>query len=157
MLNYHWPLTSAGSLSQLPEMLTYHWPLTLLSQSPGMLNSYWLSGIQFQSSRMLNYHWWKTQAASPCADEAATSWEACERRLVAADFLDFLKVQGRSGRSVIEWEEEWGHVPNSDTSPNVAGSHHPLVRPHTRDNIGGSLRRGGRGRQTVIATKSLVA
>ena len=106
MLNYHWPLTSAGSLSQ----------------SPGMLKSYWLSRIQFQSSRMPNYHWWKTQAASPYADEVITSWEACERRLVAAYFLDFLKVKGRSGRRDIEWEEERGHVPNSDTSPNVAGS-----------------------------------
>ena len=44
--------------------------------------------------------------------------------------LDFLKVQGRSGHHGIEWEEERGQEPNSDTSPKAAGSHHPLVRPH---------------------------
>ena len=89
---------------------------------PGMLNSYYLSRIQFQSSKMRNYHWSKTQAASPDADEAVTSGEACERRLVAAYFLDFLKVQGRSGHHGIEWEEERGQGPSSDTFPKVAGS-----------------------------------
>ena len=79
---------------------------------------------------MLDFHWPKAQAASLYANEAVTSVEACERHLVAAYFLDFLKVQGRSGHHGIEWEEERGQEPSSDTFPKAAGSHHPLVRPH---------------------------
>ena len=79
---------------------------------------------------MLDSHWWKNEAASSYADEAVTSLEVCERRLVAACSLDFMKVQGRSGHHGIEWKEERGQEPNSDTSPKAAGSHHPLVRPH---------------------------
>ena len=115
--NSYWPLTSAGSLRWLP----------------GKPNSYWLmtqAGSLGQPRGMLSFHWWKTQAAFADADEAVISSEACERRLGAAYFPDFLKVQGRSGRRGIEWEEERGHVPNSDTFPTVVGSHHPLVRPH---------------------------
>ena len=115
--NSHWPLTSAGSPRWIP-------------REP---NSYWLvtqAGSLSQLCGMLNFHWLKAQAAFPYADEAATSVEACERRLVAAYFLGSLKVQGRSGHHGIEWEEERGQGPSSDTFPKVAGSHHPLVRPH---------------------------
>ena len=89
------------------------------------------AGLLGQPRGMLSFHWWKTQAVSADADEAVTSSEACKRPLGAAYFPDSLKVQGRSGRCGIEWEEERGHVPNSDTFPTVVGSHHPLVRPHT--------------------------
>ena len=41
---------------------------------------------------------------------------------MAAYFLDFLKVQGRSGHHGIEWEEERGQEPSSDTFPKAAGS-----------------------------------
>ena len=47
---------------------------------------------------MLNSHWLTAQAAFLYADEAATSVEACESRLVAAYFLGSLKVQGRLGQ-----------------------------------------------------------
>ena len=115
--NSHWPLTSAGSPSWIPREL----------------NSYWLvtqAGSLSQPRGMLNFHWLKAQAAFPYADEAVTSVEAGERRLVAVYFLGFLKVQGRSGHHGIEWEEERGQEPSSDTFPKMAGSHHPLVRPH---------------------------
>ena len=88
------------------------------------------AGSLGQPRKNLSFHWWKTQAASAYADEAVTSLEACERRLGAAYFPDFLKVQGRSSRRGIEWEEDRGHVPSSDTFPTVVGSHHPFVRPH---------------------------
>ena len=101
-----------------------------LGQPRGMLNFHWVTGSRFQSSRMLNCHWWKTGAASPYADVAVTSSEGCERRLGVAYSLDFLKGQGRSGHRGIEWEEERGHAPRSDTFPTVVGPHHPLVRPH---------------------------
>ena len=107
--NFYWPLTSSGSP---------HWLL-------GKPNSYWLmtqAGLLAQPRGMLSFHWWKTQAAFAYDDEAVTSLEACERRLGAAYFPDSLKVQGRSGRHGIEWEEEWGHVPSSDTFPTVVGS-----------------------------------
>ena len=74
---------------------------------------------------MPNYDWWKTQAASPYTDMAATSLEAGERRLGVAYFLgyyNFLKGQRRSGHHGIEWEGEQGHVPRSDTSLTAVGS-----------------------------------
>ena len=107
--NSHWPLILAGSLC---------WTL-------GELNSHWLvtqAGSLSQPCRMLNSHWLIAQAASPYADEVATSVEACERRLVAAYFLGFPKVQGRSGHRGIEWEEGRGQEPSSDTFPKAAGS-----------------------------------
>ena len=106
--NSHWPLTSAGSPRWIPREL----------------NSYWLvtqAGSVNQPCGMLNFHWLKSQAAFPYADEAATSVEACERRLVAASFLGSLKVQGRSGHHGIEWEEERGQGPSSDTFPRWQG------------------------------------
>ena len=78
---------------------------------------------------MLSFHWWKTQATFAYTDEAVISSEACERRLRAAYFPDSLKVQGRSGRRGIEWEEERGHVPNSDTFPTMVGSQYIYVTP----------------------------
>ena len=117
VVNSHWPLTSAGSLCWIPGEMDFYWPVTQagsLSQPRGTLNS----------------HWWRVQGASLYADEAVAFWEACERRLGAAYFPDFLKVQGRSGPRGIVWEKERGQEPNSDTFPRVAGSHHPLVRPH---------------------------
>ena len=107
--NSHWPLTSAGSLRWIP-------------REP---NSYWLvtqAGSLSQPCGILNFHWLKAQATLSYADEAATSVEACERRLVSAYFLGSLKVQGRSGHHSIEWEEERGLGPSSDTFPKVAGS-----------------------------------
>ena len=80
------------------------------------------AGSLGQPRGMLNFHWWKTQAASPYADEVVTSLEACERCFGAVYSLDFLKVQGRSGRHGIEWEEERGHAPSSDTFPTMVGS-----------------------------------
>ena len=115
--NSHWPLTSAGWSRWIPIELNFYWLVTQ-------------AGSLSQPCGMLDFHWWKTQAASSYTDEAVTSLEACERLLVAACSPDFLKVQGRSGHHGIEWEEEWGQEPNSDTSPKAAGSHHPLVRPH---------------------------
>ena len=115
--NSHWPLTSAGSLC---------WML-------GGPNFYWLAiqaGSLGQPRRMLNSYWWRVQAASLYDDEAVAPWEACERRLGAAYFLDFPNAQERSGHRGIEREEEWGQGCNSDTSQKAAGSHHPLVRPH---------------------------
>ena len=41
---------------------------------------------------------------------------------MAAYFLGFLKVQGRSGHHGIEWEEERGQELSSDTFPKAAGS-----------------------------------
>ena len=41
---------------------------------------------------------------------------------MAAYSLDLLKVQGRSGHHDIEWEEERGQEPNSDTFPKAARS-----------------------------------
>ena len=100
------------------EAANFYWPLTSARPQrwfPGKPNSYWLmtqAESLGQPRGMLSFHWWKTQAASAYADEAVTSLEACERRLGAAYFPYFLKVQGRSGRHGIEWEEEWGHVPS---------------------------------------------
>ena len=90
--NSHWPLTSAGSPRWIPRELNFY---RLVTQA----------GSLSQPHGMLDFHWWKTQAASPYADEVITSLEACERRLVAAYSLDLLKVQGRSGHHGIEWEE----------------------------------------------------
>ena len=107
--NSHWPLTSAGSPRWIPRELDFYWLVTQ-------------AGSLSQPCGMLDFHWWKTQAASSYADEAVTSLEASERRLVAACSLDFLKMQGRSGYHGIEWEEERGQEPNSDTFPKEAGS-----------------------------------
>ena len=55
--NFHWSLTSAGSLC-------WNW---------GELNSYWLAtqaGSLGQPCGMLNCYWRRVQAAFPCADEA---------------------------------------------------------------------------------------
>ena len=116
-VNSHWPLTSAGSPRWIPRELNFYWLVTQ-------------AGSLSQPRRMLDFHWLKAQAASLYADEAVTSVEACERRLVAAYFLDFLKVQGRSGHHGIKWEEERGQEPSSDTFPKATASYHPLVRPH---------------------------
>ena len=134
-MNYHWPLTSAGSLSQPPGTLNYDWPLTQagsLSQSLGMLNFYWLlahTESHFQPSRTENSKWWLTQAASPFAYATVTSVESCEGRLGATyspccweRCRDLLKGQGRSGYHGIEGEEERGHRPNSNTSRTGVGS-----------------------------------
>ena len=107
--NSHWPLTSAGSPRWIPRELDFYWLVTQ-------------AGSLSQPCGMLDFHWWKTQAASSYADEAVTYLEASERRLVAACSLDFLKMQGRSGHHGIEWEEERGQEPNSDTFPKAAGS-----------------------------------
>ena len=103
MLNYDWPLTQAG----------------LLSQSFGMSNFYWLSAhteSYFQPSRMENSYWWLTQAASPFAYVAVTSVGSCEGHLGAEysprcweSRRDLLKGQGRSGHRGIEREEERDH------------------------------------------------
>ena len=88
-------------------------------------NSYWLvtqAGSLSQPCGMLNFHWLKAQTAFPYVDEAATSVEACERRLVAAYFIGSLKMQGRSGCHGIDWEEERCQGPSSDTFPKGAGS-----------------------------------
>ena len=106
--NSHWPLTSAGSPRWIPRELNFY----LLVTQAGSLS---------QPRRMLDFHCWKTQAASPYADKAVTSSEACERGRVAAYSLDLPKVQGRSGHHGIEWEEERGQEPNSDTFPKAAG------------------------------------
>ena len=79
---------------------------------------------------MLNSHWLTAQAAFLYANEAVTSVEACKRHLVEAYFFDSLKVQERSGHHGIEWEEERGQGPSSDTFPEAAEPYHPLVRPH---------------------------
>ena len=42
----------------------------------------------------------------------------------------FLKVKGRLGHQGIKREAARGQGPNSNDSPKVVGSHHPLVRPH---------------------------
>ena len=81
------------------------------------------AGSLSQPCGMPNSHWLTAQAAFPYADEVTTSVEACERRLVAAYFLGFRKVQRRSGHSGIEWEEGRGQEPSSDTFPKAAGSH----------------------------------
>ena len=78
---------------------------------------------------MLSFHWWKTQAASPYADAAVTSLAAGERRLGLAyslDYHDFLEGQGRSGHRGIEWEEERGHAPRSDTFLMAVGSQYHI-------------------------------
>ena len=57
---------------------------------------------------------------------AVTSLVAGERRLGAAyspDYHDFLEGQEGSGHHGIEWEEERGHAPRSDTSLMAVGSH----------------------------------
>ena len=107
--NSHWPLTSAWSPCWILRELNFYWLVTQ-------------AGSLSQPCGMLNFHWLKAQAAFPYADEAVTSVEACERRLVAVYFLGFLKVQGRSGHHGIEWEEERGQEPSSDTFPKAAGS-----------------------------------
>ena len=166
-VNYHWLLTSAGSLSQPPGMQNYDWPLTQtgsLSQCFGMPNFYWLTVHTescFQPSRTENSDWSLTQTASPFVCVAVTSVESCGGRPEAAYFLcwcrDLLKGHGRSGRRGIEREEERGHRPNSNTSRTRVGSHHPLVRPHAVpgvwENTGGSQMNGGRFHWTVATTR----
>ena len=69
--NSHWPLNSTGSPRCIPRELNFYWLVTQ-------------AGSLSQSLEMLDFHWWKTQAASPYTDEAVTSLETCEKRLVAA-------------------------------------------------------------------------
>ena len=109
VVNSHWPLTLAGSPRWIPREMNFYWLVTQ-------------AGSLSQPCGMLDFHWLKAQAASPYDDETVTSVEACKRRLVAAYFLDFLKVQGRSGHHGIEWEEEQGQEPSADTFPKAAGS-----------------------------------
>ena len=116
-VNYHWPLTLAGSPRWIRRELNFYWLVTQ-------------AGSLSQPRGMLDFHWLKAQAASLYADEAVTSVEPCERCLVAAYFLDFLKVQGRSGHHGIEWEEERGQEPSSDTFPKASGSQLLLLSPN---------------------------
>ena len=94
--NFHWPLTSAGSLSWNPREPNFRW---LMAQA----------GSWGQPRGMLNSDWQRRPAASPFVDEAVTALGACERRPWAAYFL---KVQGRSGQQDGGQEEAWGQGPS---------------------------------------------
>ena len=100
-----------------------------MSQPFGMPNFYWLMAhteFCFQPSRKENSDWALTHAVSPFVCVAVTSVESGGWSPEAAyfpDYHDFPEGQERSGHRGIEWEEEQGHAPRSDTSLMAVGSH----------------------------------